>query len=75
MNSAVAINARIFTSIISSFFYFIINNSGSDPIEILNLYPVNSMGEIHPDDIESDQYHWITISELSNLFIIENGIV
>jgi len=43
MNSAVAINARILTSIISSFF-FIHNNSGSNPIEMINLSPVRSMG-------------------------------
>lgn len=43
MKSAVAINARIFTSIISLFFLFG-NNSGFNPIEMINLSPVNSMG-------------------------------
>ena len=56
MNSAVAINATIFTSIISSFF-LLHNNSGFNPIEIINLSPVNSMNELLLDDLESDQYH------------------
>lgn len=56
MNSAVAINARIFTSIISSFFFFY-NNSGFNPIEMINLSPVNSMNALPIDDLESDQYH------------------
>lgn len=56
MNSAVAINARIFTSIISSFFLFY-NNSGFNPIEMINLSPVNSMNALSIDDLESDQYH------------------
>ena len=42
MNSAVAINARIFTSIISLFF-LLRNNSGFNPIEMINLSLVNSM--------------------------------
>lgn len=58
MNSAVAINARIFTSIISSFFFISqYNNSGFNPIEMINLSPVNSMNALPIDDIESDQYH------------------
>jgi|GEM_PF-5297009 len=56
MNSAVAINARIFTSIISSFF-LLHNNSGFNPIEMINLSPGNSMNELSLNDIESDQYH------------------
>jgi hypothetical protein len=40
MNNAVAINARIFTSI-TSFFH---NNSGCNPIERKKGYPVNSRG-------------------------------
>lgn len=56
MNSAVAINARIFTSIISSFFLFH-NNSGFNPIEMIHLLPVNSMNALPIDDLESDQYH------------------
>lgn len=56
MNSAVAINARIFTSIISSFF-LLHNNSGFNPIEMINLLSVNSMNELPLDDLESDQYH------------------
>lgn len=56
MNSAVAINARIFTSIISSVF-LLRNNSGFNPIEMINLSPVNSMNELPLDDLESDQYH------------------
>lgn len=45
MNSAVAINARILTSIISSFHFSLIgNNSGFNPIEMINLSSVNSMG-------------------------------
>ena len=56
MNSAVAINARIFTSIISSFF-LLRNNSGFNPIEMINLLPLNSMNELPLDDLESDQYH------------------
>lgn len=43
MNSAVAINARIFTSIISMFYFFSIKNSGFNPIEMINLSLVNSM--------------------------------
>lgn len=39
MNSAVAINARIFTSIILSFF-LLQNNSGFNPIEMINVSPV-----------------------------------
>ena len=57
MNSAVAINARIFTSIISSFFFFFHNNSGFNPIEMINLSPVNSMNALPIDDLEADQYH------------------
>jgi len=57
MNSAVAINARIFTSIISFFFISQYNNSGFNPIEMINLSPVNSMNALPIDDIESDQYH------------------
>lgn len=57
MNSAVAINARIFTSIISSFFFLLCNNSGFNPIEMINLLPVDSMNELPLDDLESDQYH------------------
>ena len=56
MNSAVAINARIFTSIISSFF-LLHNNSGFNPIEMINLSPGNSMIELSLNDLESDQYH------------------
>lgn len=56
MNSAVAINARIFTSIISSFFLFH-NNSGFNPIEMINLSLVNSMNALPINDLESDQYH------------------
>jgi len=56
MNSAVAIKARIFTSIISSFF-LLHNNSGFNPIEMINLSPGNSMNELSLNDIESDQYH------------------
>lgn len=56
MNSAVAINARIFTSIISSVF-LLRNNSGFNPIEMINLSPVNSMNELPLDDLESNQYH------------------
>jgi hypothetical protein len=57
MNSAVAINARIFTSIISLFFFLFHNNSGFNPIEMINLSPVNSMNALPIDDLESDQYH------------------
>lgn len=58
MNSAVAINARIFTSIISiSSFFLFHNNSGFNPIEMINLSPVNSMNALPIDDLESDQYH------------------
>ena len=56
MKSAVAINARILTSIISSVF-LLRNNSGFNPIEMINLSPVNSMNELPLDDLESDQYH------------------
>lgn len=56
MNSAVAINARILTSIISSVF-LLRNNSGFNPIEMINLFSVNSMNELPLDDLESDQYH------------------
>ena len=55
MNSAVAINARILTSITSLFFFH--NNSGFNPIEMINLSPVNSMNALPIDDLESDQYH------------------
>uniref|UniRef100_A0A8R7Q2W8 Uncharacterized protein n=1 Tax=Triticum urartu TaxID=4572 RepID=A0A8R7Q2W8_TRIUA len=41
MNSAVAINARILTSITSLFFYFH-NNSGCNPMERKKGYLVNS---------------------------------
>lgn len=43
MKSAVATNARMFTSIISSVLYFE-NNSGFNPIEMINLSSVNSIG-------------------------------
>lgn len=56
MNSAVAINARILTSIISSVF-LLGNNSGFNPLEMINLSSVNSMNELPLDDLESDQYH------------------
>ena len=56
MNSAVAINARIFTSIISSVF-LLRNNSGFNPLEMINLSSVNSMNELPLNDLESDQYH------------------
>jgi hypothetical protein len=56
MNSAVAINARILTSIISSVF-LIRNNSGFNPLEMVNISSVNSMNELPLDDLESDQYH------------------
>lgn len=56
MNNAVAINARIFTSIISSVF-LLRNNSGFNPLEMKNLSSVNSMTELSLDAIESDQYH------------------
>lgn len=56
MNSAVAINARILTSIISSVF-LLRNNSGFNPLEMINLSSVNSMNELPLDDLESDQYH------------------
>lgn len=56
MNSAVAINARIFTSMISSVF-LLRNNSGFNPLEMIILSFVNSMNELALDDIESDQYH------------------
>ena len=56
MNSAVAINARILTSIISSVF-LLRNNSGFNPLEMINLSAVNSMNELPLDDLESDQYH------------------
>lgn len=49
MNSAVAINARIFTSIISVFLLH--NNSGFNPIEMINLSPINSIDELTLDDI------------------------
>ena len=56
INNAVAINARIFTSII--LFYFAINNSGFNPIEMITLSPKNPMDFSFPlDDIELDQYH------------------
>ena len=42
MNSAVAINARIFTSIILSVF-LLDNNSGFNPLEMINISSVNSM--------------------------------
>jgi hypothetical protein len=41
MNSVVAINARILTSITSLFFIFN-NNSGCKPVERKKGYPVNS---------------------------------
>jgi hypothetical protein len=44
MNNAVAINARIFTSITSLFIYFFHNNSGCNPMERKKGYPVNSRG-------------------------------
>ena len=63
MNSAVAINARILTSIISLFF-LLRNNSGSNPIEIRNFTPVKEIlllsiqwDELNSDDTESDQYY------------------
>lgn len=56
MNSAVAINARIFTSMISSVF-LLRNNSGFNPLEMIILSFVNSMNELALDDIASDQYH------------------
>ena len=56
MNSAVAINARILTSIISSVF-LLRNNSGFNPLEMINLSSVNSMNELPLEDLESDQYH------------------
>jgi len=46
MKSAVAINARILTSIIKSFiiyFFFLWNISGFNPIEMRNLSLVNSL--------------------------------
>jgi hypothetical protein len=43
MNNAVAINARILTSITSLFFFFH-NNSGCNPMERKKGYPVNSRG-------------------------------
>ncbi len=55
MNSAVAINARIFTSIISSVF-LLGNNSGFNPLEMINLSSVNSMNKLPLNDLESDQY-------------------
>jgi hypothetical protein len=42
MNNAVAINARILTSITSLFFFH--NNSGCNPMERKKGYPVNSRG-------------------------------
>jgi hypothetical protein len=58
MNSAVAINARIFTSIISVFFTSQYNNSGFNPIEMIKLSPLNSIDELTLDDIiKFDQYH------------------
>ena len=54
MNSAVAINARIFTSIISSVF-LLHNNFRSNPLEMINLSSVNSMDELLPNGLESDQ--------------------
>lgn len=42
MNSAVAINARILTSIILSVF-LLGNNSGFNPLEMINLSSVNSI--------------------------------
>lgn len=33
------------------------NNSGFNPIEMINLSPVNSMNELPLDDLESDQYY------------------
>jgi hypothetical protein len=56
MNSAVAINARIFTSMISLVF-LLRNNSGFNPLEMIILSFVNSMNELPLDDLESDQYH------------------
>ena len=56
MKSAVAINARIFTSIISSVF-LLHNNSGFNPIEMINLSSVNSMNELPFNDLEWNQYH------------------
>lgn len=56
MNNAVAINARIFTSIISLVF-LLRNNSGFNPLEMRNLSSVNSMNELPLNDLESDQYH------------------
>lgn len=56
MNNAVAINARIFTSIISSVF-LLRNNSGFNPLEMKKFSSVNSMTELPLDTIESDQYH------------------
>ena len=56
MNSAVAINARIFTSIISSVF-LLRNNSGFNPLEMINLSSGNSMNELPLDDIEWAKYH------------------
>ena len=56
MNNAVAINARIFTSIISSVF-LLRNNSGFNPLEMINLSSGNSMNELPLDDIEWAKYH------------------
>ena len=56
MNSAVAINARILTSIISSFF-LLHHNSGFGPIERLNLLPLFKFNKKYLDYLEFDQYH------------------
>ena len=56
MNSAVAINARIFTSIISSVF-LLRNNSGFNPLEMINFSSLNSINKVPFNDLESDQYH------------------
>lgn len=44
-------DVEIFASVISSFLYF------SNPIEMVELSPINSIGELHLQDIESYKYH------------------
>lgn len=55
MNSAIAINARIYFHNLIGF--LLCNNLEFNPIEMINLTPVNSINELPLDDLELDQYH------------------
>lgn len=68
MNNAVAINARILTSINSFFFH---NNSGCNPMERKKGYPVNSRGALDSDNTESIQYYEYWIYQINSWLIVE----